>query len=285
MKSRLLVLIVVFSLIQFPVPVRSEVKDEVKYGYFADRTLVANKILILDYELNQRLEQIGRKLIAGSHPKDLNYTFRIINDPTINAFSAAGGFIYVNSGLLDILESEDQVAAVLAHEIVHADKNHQINAVRTAEAAKVGTVTSGILLGAVLGGLAAAGGAAAYRPRSGYNPNSWSAQMARYNAEQTTRQMTHLGTGLGVALGGAMSLSMVKGYGRDREEEADRLGLQYMQKANYDPNAMVGVLKKFISIRDQLGITQNNYISKLINAEPGLAERLEKVEQALKAAK
>ena len=67
---------------------------------------------------------------------------------------------------------------------------------------------------------------------------------------------------------------MIKGYGKKQELEADALAIQYTKRANYDPNALVDVFKRLASIRNSLKINEQNYISSLINAEPGLEERI-----------
>jgi predicted Zn-dependent protease len=70
---------------------------------------------------------VARILNSGkvTHKDDLPWQVKIIqNDTTLNAFAAPGGFIYVYTGLIKYLDTEDQLAGVLAHEIAHADKRH-----------------------------------------------------------------------------------------------------------------------------------------------------------------
>jgi predicted Zn-dependent protease len=70
---------------------------------------------------------VDRILNSGkvTHKDDLPWQVKIIqNDTTLNAFAAPGGFIYVYTGIIKYLDSEDQLAGVLAHEIAHADKRH-----------------------------------------------------------------------------------------------------------------------------------------------------------------
>jgi predicted Zn-dependent protease len=64
---------------------------------------------------------------AVEHRKDFPWVVKIIkNDKTLNAFCTPGGFIYVYTGLVKYLDSEDQLAGVMAHEIAHADKRHSM---------------------------------------------------------------------------------------------------------------------------------------------------------------
>lgn len=77
-----------------------------------------------------------------------------------------------------------------------------------------------------------------------------------------------------------MVVPMIKGYGKEQELEADAFAVQYIKKAGYDPNAFISVLKSFMSIKDRLELSEKkNYASHLINAEPGLEERIKNVEE------
>ncbi len=77
-------------------------------------------------ELIQRLEKIAEPIIADTIRKNVDYKFRILDSTEVNAFAASNGFIYVTKGLLDIIESDDELAFVLAHEIAHIEKKHAV---------------------------------------------------------------------------------------------------------------------------------------------------------------
>ncbi len=72
------------------------------------------------------IENIGRKLITRVERKGIDYHFHVINDKSFGAFAYPGGGVYVNTGLLDQIKNEAQLAAVLAHEIKHVDLRHCI---------------------------------------------------------------------------------------------------------------------------------------------------------------
>ena len=76
-------------------------------------------------------------------------------------------------------------------------------------------------------------------------------------------------------------IPMLEGYGKENEIEADTLAVQYTKKAGYNPNAAINVFKKMMSIREKLNISEKNYVSKLINAEPGLEERVKNAEKLI----
>lgn len=80
--------------------------------------------IISDIELNEKLESIGEKIASVSDRRDLKYTFKIINNKEINAFTIFGGHIYVFKGALDKISSDDELASLLAHEIGHVAARH-----------------------------------------------------------------------------------------------------------------------------------------------------------------
>src|SRR5262249_25570252 len=106
--------------------------EEVGLGYFEDQQMVASQFLVLGEEVNRQVTAIGDRLASVGGRGDLRYTFRIVNNPIVNAYATSGGFIYVNSGLLDVLGNSDELAAVLAHELVHTNESHLVNSLHSA---------------------------------------------------------------------------------------------------------------------------------------------------------
>jgi MAF protein len=76
--------------------------------------------------VQNRVESIGSKIVAVCDRKDIDYSFKVINDEEVNAVSLPGGFIYVNKGLIDRVTSDDELASVIAHEIGHIVARHSI---------------------------------------------------------------------------------------------------------------------------------------------------------------
>ena len=73
------------------------------------------------------VERVGKKLAAVSDP-EFKYNFHVIDSPEINAFCLPGGHIYVYTGLRKVVKNDDELAAVLAHEITHAEEHHYAKA-------------------------------------------------------------------------------------------------------------------------------------------------------------
>lgn len=254
MKVTRIILGLILFLLVFPDISIAVDKEEIQYGFYADRTIVSTRTIIINEALDKRITEIGNRIAKTSEKADIKYTFRVTNDRTINAYSAAGGFVYVNTGLLDILESVDELAAVMSHELAHINNNHQINFLYAANRTKIAGQVAGAFLAIPLGALGALSG-----------------------------DPTDIVRGLliGSAIGDVIIVSMVKGYGKEQELEADALAVQYLKKDGYDPYALIGVFKKLETIKNRLGINEKNYVSSLINAEPGLTERIKNVEMTL----
>jgi predicted Zn-dependent protease len=96
--------------------------------------------------LTRYVQQVGGRLVAVSD-RTLPYEFRIINDSTPNAWALPGGKIAINRGLLVELESEAELAAVLAHEIVHAAARHSAQSMERGMLLQGALVAAGVALG------------------------------------------------------------------------------------------------------------------------------------------
>lgn len=75
-------------------------------------------------QLQAYVNRVGQRLVANSEEPTASFTFTVVDSPDINAFALPGGYIYINRGLLAYLESEAEMAAVLAHEIGHVTAGH-----------------------------------------------------------------------------------------------------------------------------------------------------------------
>ena len=79
-----------------------------------------------DAELQAYVQRIGDSLSKKSHRPNLFYRFTVLDSPDINAFALPGGYIYINRGLMAYLSSEEELAAVLGHEIGHVTARHSV---------------------------------------------------------------------------------------------------------------------------------------------------------------
>ncbi|MDD5045210.1 MAG: M48 family metallopeptidase [Candidatus Omnitrophica bacterium] len=103
---------------------------EVKIGTAVDREIAKSKEeelkLTDDPLLTERVENIGQRIVAVCDRKDITYHFRVLQDKEVNAFSLPGGYVYINEGLINKVDNDDELAAVIAHEIAHIVARHSI---------------------------------------------------------------------------------------------------------------------------------------------------------------
>jgi predicted Zn-dependent protease len=100
-----------------------------------------------DPERHARLERVGRKVLEDNHFSKRDYVFTALRSDEINAFAAPAGYIYVTTGMLDVIESDDELVAVLSHEIAHVEEEHGLRQYRRAQRA----ATLGILVSILSG--------------------------------------------------------------------------------------------------------------------------------------
>jgi predicted Zn-dependent protease len=152
------------------------------------------------------VDDIGNAIVAGSpaHQTPYEYDFHLLADPeTINAFALPGGQIFITRALYDKLQTEDQLAGVLGHEIAHVVARHSAEHIAKAK------LTEGLTGAAVI---------ATYDPD---NP-----------ASASSAQVAAL-------IGQLINLK----FGRDDELESDYLGVCFMNDTGYDPEEMVTVMQ------------------------------------------
>lgn len=190
-----------------------------------------------DQRVQDYVDRIGQALAAHSDRPELAYTFTVIDSQDINAFALPGGYIYVNRGLMAYLDSEAELAAVLAHEIGHVTARHSV------------------------------------RQQSAAQANSILAQLA---------YMTTGSADLADA-SNTYGTTLVRGYGREHELEADSEGAVYLYNTGYDPDALlevIGVLKdqeQYNRVRAQQAGKKAQGYHGLFSTHPRNDSRLQQV--------
>jgi predicted Zn-dependent protease len=102
-------------------------------------------------ELNRMVEEVGRRIAATSDRPNLPWTFTLLDTPMVNAMALPGGYIYITRGMMEHINSEDELAGVLGHEIAHVTARHSAQQISRSQLAQFG-----MLLGAVIAGPEAA---------------------------------------------------------------------------------------------------------------------------------
>jgi len=119
-------------------PQDTDEPEDVKLGRENAAEFEKEARFVTDPAIVERVNRIGQEIAAVANTeqvpilyglperKKFTYVFRVVDDKDVNAFSLPGGFIYVNRGLLEFAQSDDELAGVLAHEVVHAAHRHMM---------------------------------------------------------------------------------------------------------------------------------------------------------------
>ncbi|MBD1395686.1 M48 family metalloprotease [Pontibacter sp. JH31] len=119
--------------------------QEIALGKEADPQIVAQFGLYEDPALQRFISEKGQKMAAVSHRSNLNYEFKIVDSPVINAFAVPGGYVYFTRGIMAHFNNEAQFAGVLGHEIGHITARHSAQ-----QQSKSILTQGGLLLGMIL---------------------------------------------------------------------------------------------------------------------------------------
>jgi predicted Zn-dependent protease len=98
--------------------------QEIQMGREADPQISAQFGLVDDPGLQSYVSDIGMRIARSSERPDLPWSFKVVDDPIVNAFALPGGFIYVSRGILAHFDSEAELAGVLGHEVGHVTARH-----------------------------------------------------------------------------------------------------------------------------------------------------------------
>lgn len=182
-------------------------QQEKQLGEEVMRNIRADPSYDDDPQLVQYLDDLGQKLVVNSSMPGLVTNFFVIQDNTVNAFALPGGFIGVHTGLILTAESESELASVLSHELGHVTQRHY---------ARMAGETKGSSLESL-----AALAVAILAARSNSQVSEAAIAAAQANTIQSQLDVT-----------------------RAHEAEADRIGLQVLEKSGFDPRAMASFFER-----------------------------------------
>lgn len=129
--SVIVFLLIAFLLVNFnSFSAERDLNKEQKLGKKLSEDIEKKHDLVEDSQKNLLIRQIGNKLAKVSELKGMNYHFKILNIEGPNAFSIPGGYVYVTYDLFDFIQSDDELAGILAHEIAHVIHNHALKQTR-----------------------------------------------------------------------------------------------------------------------------------------------------------
>lgn len=182
------------------------VGEERELGDKVAREIQQKVDIVNDPLIKAYVDEIGKRLVEEAHDQRFRYRFYVVKEQEPNAFAIPGGHVFVTSGLIRLVDKEDELAGVIGHEIAHGVLRHIDKAMARAKRLSLATLAA-VIAGAFL------------------------SKDAKGAATLTTGAM-------------AMAQSLMLKYSRENEVEADQKGITYLTDAGYDPQAMVVFLKK-----------------------------------------
>jgi predicted Zn-dependent protease len=192
--------------------------------YYIGRAVAANVLYsyspVADSDAQSYINQVGRAVSVFS-PRPATYGgyhFLLLDSGEINAMACPGGLVFVTRGLYDLAESEDELAAILAHEIAHVSLEHGLKSVEKAK---------------WTGAFAQLGTAAA----------------EQYGSDE----VRELSESYGDIVGDITTNLVTRGYSRDSEKQADSLAVAILDRSGYDPAALRRVLQAMAQIDSRSG--------------------------------
>jgi len=124
-------LLITFLLVSFNLfCAERDLAKEQKLGKKISQDIEEKYELVEDLHQNRLIDEIGQKLAKYSELEDLKFYFKILKKEGPNAFSIPGGYVYITFDLLDYIQSDDELAGILAHEIAHIIHNHALKQTR-----------------------------------------------------------------------------------------------------------------------------------------------------------
>jgi predicted Zn-dependent protease len=213
--------------------------EEVTLGAQSFQSIREKEKVSADAAANARVNRIGQRIAqaVGDELPNAKWEFVVFDSKELNAFALPGGKVGVYTGLLQLAESDAELASVMGHEIGHVIARH--GAERMSEAM-------------VISGLGAVGSAA----------------VEAKTQDPQTRQLFEL------AYGGAVTLGRVLPHSRGNETEADRMGAIYAARAGYDPRASITFWQKMMAEKQKAGAAQGGALSALLSTHPADEKRI-----------
>ena len=183
------------------------ISEEREMGEKLLKQVLSQVQLIDDPEIVDFVQETGESILKVIHGKYFHYRFFVIKDPALNAFAMPGGLVFVHSGLLEAISTQNELACVLAHEFGHVQGRHVARRMDKMKYVSIGTAVMAIA-GLFLG-----------------------------KGELGSAMLTG-----SLAMGQAMALK----YSQIDEQEADRRAYQWLCEAGYDPRGLKTTLEKMM---------------------------------------
>jgi predicted Zn-dependent protease len=179
-------------------------QQEMQLGLSESQKILKNSKISTDRALTARVRRIGERIAAVSGQKNFEWEFHVIDEDVMNAFCLPGGKVFFYTGILKIMQNDDQIATVMGHEIAHALARHGAERMSLQQASNIGAQVLAIAL---------------------HIPPQYQGLYAQ-------------------AYGITSQLGMMLPFSRQHEHEADQIGVYLMYAAGYNVHEAVTFWKR-----------------------------------------
>ena len=189
-----------------------DIKAEIEFGSEVAARIIGKYGLYQDDDLTKHVNLIAKSLATTANRPEIRFTVGILSTNTINAFAAPGGFIFLTKGVIDNVDDEAQLAAVISHEIIHIVQKHIVKElnIRSFESSSVSGLTHLI------------------------SGTTNTVRIAFTKAVDET-----------------INILFERGYKRRDEIEADTMGVVLASRLGYDPVALACFIEKIKNLGDE----------------------------------
>lgn len=217
------------------------IPDEKELGKKFIEQVNKSRMLLHDPIANHMVNAVGRHLLSFLSPQAFDYSFYVVNDDVFNAFAAPGANIFAYRGLITSLDSIDELAGIIGHEIAHADSRHVSESIDRSKYISIGSL-AGMLAGILVG----------------------------------TKSDGHAA---GTLIKGSLAVGQTAmlAFTRENETEADEKGILFLKKSCFSPEGLLAGLMK-IRASDYRGVEN---IPDYVKTHPGTGSRIAHVETIL----
>ena len=218
---------------------RVTINDEIEMGKKFDNAIRAQMSFVDDPEVVAYVKGVVDRVAAALPPQPWTIQSAVVGQGSMNAFAIPGGYIYIFTGLILGVENEDELAAVISHELAHVTERHVAKRMDQMRFISIASI-AGVLAGALIGS------------KGGQTTNALGQAVA---------------TG---AMAGAQSAFLM--YTRENEREADDVGIVYLMKSGYNPDAMPKTFE--ILQKQHWFMSGSDNVPTYLSTHPGLLERV-----------
>jgi len=215
--------------------------DEKKITFQILSQVYQSNNVINDSEINNYIERLGSKLSMEGTDDKLSLKFFIIDDPSINAFAMLGGIIGIHTGLIFAANTESELSSVLSHEIAHITQKHLL------------------------------------RLFDSQARNSFKSYLALAIAILAARSNSQVASGAIVAANAAQVQSALD-FTRENEKEADRVGIEILNKSGFDPKGFID----FFRTLQRFNTFSSGAAPSFLRTHPITSDRISDIQDRLK---